>query len=1056
MTPAPVSRLSPASVDPVRGPFLGRDWEIAALRAAMQQAWAAEARAVVLLGEPGIGKTRTAEELAQLARSEGALVLWGRCWEGAPAFWAWREAMRRIGDGEAGAVGSELLAAATRVIPEIRAGQRDAPESTALGAEPDREQGFASIAQLLFALAAERPLVLVLEDLQDADVASLLLLRSVLQQMRRSQARLFVLTTCRDSGQQGLFGVIPHEAFDAQIALRGLGPAAIGALLEATSGTMPSSELVASLQTMTNGNPLFLREVMHLWQCRGAPSPADFAARVPHHLRLILGERLRYLSADCRRLLSMAAVIGGDFDAQTLDAMAALRGDFPPVQVGDLLDEAARAQLISMTSVPDSYRFLHALIREFLYQALGGEERAQLHATLAAVLDKRSDRNELLAQLAYHFARATGDDAPEQAAAFSLLAAKRALASLAYEEAVRLCEGGLAALERGTGDTALRCDLLSTLGSAHKLCGALSSARQAFRDALQLAREQRAADLFGHAVLGYLWADNSSYATPEAWPLLQEALGLLPVDDSPLRAELLGTLANQALVARDQKAKERGAELGREALAMARRCGDVATLSRAVRDWYFTNYQPETMDERLAVTTELVEAGNRARELSIVLEGLRLRLPIQLEHGDRDAFDRDANDFARHAQQLRQPRWLWHVHLHECTAALLAGRFEEAESNADKMMRIAERGEEPEGLHVYLAFLFSVRVLQGRLHEIPEFEATGRNLIEQMPWNTAWRAGVLNGLVQIGRLDAARPGFDDMAAGDFSPLPRDSHLLTTVGFLAIVCSALGDKRRAAPLYEILLPFAGRNLIQSTLFPFLGPASRYLGMLALTMGRADDALRHFEDAESASKRLRSEPFEILARYGIAAALASRAAKDDWQRASVILGDSIARAAQLGLGLDLRAAEALRRRCLDPLDGSAETAEEFQSPTMDKAAKRFVLRLEGPYWVAGPMNDTLHLSDMRGLHYLVHLLSRPRQLVPSTKLAELAGAAGHASVRAGSNDSERLRSSVTKRLRGAITRIAEHWPEIGAHLSSSIRTGTVCSYQPPLSQTIDWMV
>jgi Predicted ATPase len=454
------------------GVLVGRDPEMRALLDALESARSGQGRLVLLAGEAGIGKTRLADAFAREARRTDARVLWGRCWEagGAPAYWPWLQAIRvylRDSDPAAlrlalGSRGPHLA----RILPELRDLLLDLPELPHEDSDESRFQIFEATATFLRNVSSARPLVLVLDDLHVADEPSLRLLQFVAADM--SDSRLLVIATYREEdvlggdARPGLLADLGRSPAVQRLTLFGLGEGDVSRYIELAISASPPAGLVEAVHRETQGNPLFVGEVVRLLAEEGRLSQAQNALgrpfRIPKSVRVVIGRRLARLSESCRELLSRASVIGVEVP---LDLLARLEGQ-PPEALLDLLDEGAAARVVDEPSSPGGrWRFGHGLVRDVLYAALPSSSRVLLHRRIGETLEALhgNDQEPPLAELAHHFlAAAAGPKAVE----YARRAAERAMELAAYEEAVRLYR---LAIEAGELEEAARCQLLLGLGA---------------------------------------------------------------------------------------------------------------------------------------------------------------------------------------------------------------------------------------------------------------------------------------------------------------------------------------------------------------------------------------------------------------------------------------------------------------------------------------------------------------------------------------------------------------------------------------------------------------
>jgi predicted ATPase/DNA-binding XRE family transcriptional regulator len=443
----------------------GRGREQALLRARLDSAQAGSGGLVLLAGEPGIGKTRLLYELAADAGRRGMQVCWGRCWEseGAPPFWPWIEILRAVlRDQDPRRLRAELGPGASSIaelVPELRDLLTDLPAPPSLDPAEARFRLFDSVTGALQRIARGRPLLLQLDDLHWADKPSLLLLQFLVEHM--ADAPILIAGTYRDTEVHlehalvELLAALRRESQFELLSLTGLALGAVSQLISSLDQPLPieTATLARAVWESTEGNPLFVREELRYLLEEHQLARGDEQQRItapllnvklglPEGVRDVISRRLKRLSPTTRNLLTLAAVMGREFDARIVERS----GTLEPAELDDALDEAEAARVID--EGPHSvghYQFNHALFREVLYAELPARRRIRLHAQVAEALEREyaGHLDPHLSELAYHFGEARALLGVDKLVHYALLAGERALGSRAYEEAELQFQRGL-------------------------------------------------------------------------------------------------------------------------------------------------------------------------------------------------------------------------------------------------------------------------------------------------------------------------------------------------------------------------------------------------------------------------------------------------------------------------------------------------------------------------------------------------------------------------------------------------------------------------------------
>ena len=470
------------------GVFVGRQREMGELKAALEDALSGRGRMTTLVGEPGIGKTRTAEEIATYARMRGAQVLWGRCYEeqGVPPYWPWVQAIRSyVREREPERLRSEMGTGAVdiaEIVSDVRERLPDlGPAAPMDNPDQARFKLFDSVTAFLRTASLTQPMMLVLDDLHWSDTPSLMLLQFVAREL--GGARMLLIGTYRDvelNRQHPLaetLAELTRERLFERVVLRRLSEQDVARFIEVTSGTTPPRTLAQAVHGHTEGNPLFVTEVVRLLVQEGELTPDQvrdrdsWEIRVPEGVREVIRRRLNRLSQQCNEALTIGSVIGREF---TLDQLTQLAPDMTLDMLLGVLEEGLTARVIAeLSDGAGRYHFTHALIQETLLGELSLTKRTRLHARIAEALEEAygAEAEAHAAQLARHFVQAQTVLGTDKLVHYSLVAGQRALSARAYEEAEAHLQRGLTGKGVALTDTEPAKDseaaaLLSCLGQA--------------------------------------------------------------------------------------------------------------------------------------------------------------------------------------------------------------------------------------------------------------------------------------------------------------------------------------------------------------------------------------------------------------------------------------------------------------------------------------------------------------------------------------------------------------------------------------------------------------
>jgi serine/threonine protein kinase/tetratricopeptide (TPR) repeat protein len=873
----------PASDNPMyRRTFVGREHELRQLQGAYDAAVSGQGSLAVVVGEPGIGKTSLCEQLATYATIRGGKSLIGHCYEEGSLslpYLPFVEAMRshvlaREPDGLRQELGSGAGEVA-RIVSEVRErlSVQPSPHDPA-DAEEERYRLFQAITNFLHNAAAVQPLVIVLEDLHDADRGTLDLLVHLARNL--AGARLLLVGTYRDvevdraHPLSATLAELRRGANFSRVVLRGLTADEVQRMMGQLSGQEVSWRLAEAVHRQTEGNPLFIQEVLRYlveeglirredgrWRRDSEDTPLELG--IPEGLRDVIGKRLSRLSVETNTVLAIAAVMGREFRLDVLQAVAGLEEE----ALYEALAEAKAVAVVEERTAPGgavSYRFTHAFFRQTLYEETIAPRRIRLHQQVARALEAVYGRRleEHAAELAEHYAYSSDPADLAKAVQYGELAANRAMSVYAYGEAERHLEQALKVQEvLDPDDRARCCDLLLALGET-MLPGeeparvARGAAEAAYAHAEAIEDESRAA----HAIVlafegldhlrfadsaGYFeqippWVaraeSNRSDGTPERI-LMDAHSGLYHITETgPASGHpYLRRAAEAALVSEDAHAFYKAAGLAlRQLLAV----------------------QDRDRVQRIADNVlQRSRRGVRSGELADCLFFLGL---VLLERGDREGAEHAWAELRDLAERTRDVRLRVNSLATTAISAYLDGEFDRTLKFADEIGAVSQE---------LGSFVPTPEVLK---HQSLVYLAGGR---DGVTWsylmhrqnNRAYAALSAWMLAHTERAEEAAPMrsvFGDLGA------PADetaSHFLAYLLDSAVLCADLEATRALKGRLASMSRFS--CAVHSTL-----SWSRVLGSAAALLGERDGARAYYEKAIEQCQNMRNRPERALSHLQLA--------------------------------------------------------------------------------------------------------------------------------------------------------------------------------------------
>ena len=863
--------------------IVGRARELDVFSVAFNRMLAGARQLLLIGGEPGIGKTRCAEAMAEVAEDQGALVLWGRCREeiGAPPYWPWTQVLRAYIDASSLDEVRLNMGAATRdlaaLVPELldSSYSTDLTACTIANSGAARFRTFDAVRHLFRRATQQVPIALVLDDLHWADAPSLALLEFVSQEAPRS--RLFIVGTYTDSDAArktpllNTLGALIRDSDFQRVHLAGLSQSGIGEVAERLCDVCLSEAAIRTIYQRTDGNPLFAIELIKVLREESAGAViAAMPAKIPAGVHETIGRRLTRLSDRCNELLCVAAVFGQQFTAR--EVAASTQEDVQQVLIG--LEPALQAGIVqSSADAAGTYQFTHALIRETIYEDLPAVDRLRLHSRAGDALRRihSAHLEPVLTRMAHHYYKSAALGNTDRAVGFALKAAESAVRVCAYEDALVHYDHVIEML--GTGDL-MQDERLSQAyvlkGCALRQLGKVQESIDALLEAMNRTRVLVSAGLLVD-VLTFLSMSARHLERQHFIPLLDRALTLLPEVDLVSRAKALATLA---FAHRSSTDESRIPLLVDEALEVVGRSGDATARCACYQlTMMALRGDPGSLRRRLLLGQEHIAVARSTGSGDLLADAYHWQALNYFESGQLEELEA----LLEHYNSLSAARFGLHqyqVSSHRVTLALLRGDWTELESRIEELLDIGTKTRRDDADGVYGSQMFTLNRDLGRLDVLaPQLKdmvaSTGRRM---------WEPGLMLICAELGLRAEARVIFNRLLERDSCSINRDDMYVTCLVFCAETCWVLSDAAHAQTLYQKLSRYAGQAANHPTAVCF-GAADLYLGMLASVASWPELAREHFERALALNRSMRAWPSLGRTQLHYGAFLMARQSEED---------------------------------------------------------------------------------------------------------------------------------------------------------------------------------
>ena len=877
-----------------RTQLVGREPELAILDECLEDALSGKPRLMICRGEPGIGKTRLAEELTARATARGVPVSWGRAVDrdGAPPYWPWQQFLRateNIVDLGEMAEEHRLTAQVGLLAPELFPTSNQTDDT---GSSEDRFKQFDAMSQLLHHVAAQTPLVIILDDVHWADQSSMLLLQHVARTL--ADERLLFIVNYRETEQNhsAIVSDLLREPVARDMHLAGLPTAAIRKHLITVVGHPVSDQKAEEVRSLTRGNPFFVGEIARVL---GDGVTDTGPSLVTPSLREAIGARLDRLSPPCVRLLQAASIVGREIPLAIVAPVAGL----PVTGCLDLLDEAATAGLVELNQTTPEYHFAHALVRDAIEAGLPTSERARLHRSAAEIVEQAfAGRLEPhLFDLARHWAVAALQGEATTATRWIQRAAEEAMRGLAFEDAARLFR---VALDVGGVqlDDADRCRLLLGVGRAQHGSADLNGRLDACLKASAIARRIGRPDLLAEAALILEGVFGHPESDVAARRLCEEALATLDPERTALRARVTARYAQACMFLGDVETADAASE---KALVLAEESSDRRALVASFHARQLAREGPDGVREREHLAERMLALSRERRPPSVEMWARLWRVDASFERGDLLAVSRELETLGPVVEEVGGPWAQWQLLRGQGVLAQAQARFADARRLAEEAFDAIARTGHPFCAPPKAALFQTVSHHTGQHREALDAYGLGDAVADavNLPSGVMMVLGPAHLLVEADRLAEAAALYRSLGPVE-GWRPQAHGTLATYAHGIGVAVALEAADDVATLHRLLAPYRGLHVASGAgAVAYFGPTELWLGVAARYLGLLDDAANDLELAVRACSISRADGFHSEAQYELATVLARRAGRGDLSRARSLVADAARQASELGM-------------------------------------------------------------------------------------------------------------------------------------------------------------
>jgi DNA-binding winged helix-turn-helix (wHTH) protein/tetratricopeptide (TPR) repeat protein len=879
----------PASSEATSGssPLVGREDICAHLLQVLESSRVGQGNLCALIGEAGIGKTRVAEVLEEAARARGVRTAWARfsASEGAPPLFPFVQALRALNlEGFADDVLSSLdgLSAWKPAGSQLSAAGPYSPEqlheSSAL-----LHRTLDQISLSMARLSQQCPLLLIVDDVHWADIASLRLLAYLLNDLPRMHVFLVIALrpsdmAASDSRHTELVRILSHRRCERHELPR-LASLDVARYVSAQFGEV-AAELADTVFSRSEGNPFYMVELLRPFNGQAAPSADQL--RYGGLALDAMRKRLSALPDGSRSALSVAAVIGHDFDLGLLSRVTGHSAD----QLLEALDSSlANDTIVASAQAPGAFAFAHDLIRELLYSELPASERCRLHLQVGQSLEERSVAGMSVpsAELAHHFLAALPFGELSAAIAHARAAASAALRVAAHADARALLLRAIEATKIGTeAEPAVLSGLWLELALVERALGHPET-REHLLLGMRLARERQLGALLTTA--GQLLSPAPGLlARSEAAEVLEAALEALPTNAVEQRALALTHLAWTPPNCMSQTRVT--ALLAHAQQLIAGHGQDAPEAQAALRDarlFFLGGPATHVEAERIAQAIE-EELRTRHEPSTRELTLADSRWLMATQRGDTRAMDVYIAQHRQALTPLRNAELEWHWERRELVMRMNRGDFAGVAEDIERLRTDAERLRLQARHALWARDLGQLLFWTGDPAQLAPLIKPSLGLkTTDLPIGRSYK---LRAMAEMGLTTEAAQALASVSEAWLRDLPQDRDYLTVLAQITVCVVVLDSREHARVLYERLLPFA-QFYAASITFECMGSISYFLGELARLLGDAPAALAHLQHATQANERAALGACAVQSQVELAHLMLTERSLLDVERAHLLL-------------------------------------------------------------------------------------------------------------------------------------------------------------------------